>query len=670
MKSSLMALLLFLLLCPAICAAAPVVYPVKEVIGFQSASLAAKAPALAAWLQEVSVPGLSAEFVAAFKKEFGGIAVDNIDGKSRHRTLVASLQLVRASQYVVPKPISHCKEYQLPLTLSLVFTNLNTGEVLYSFTETSYAPVEVSDDETGPTSDAQLKSATAANYRSLLGSLLHKARLGYNPAEIQAAVAKRWEGLLILNKGSKSGIASNDELVDAAGNILQVCYVAEDYAVATPLLANTIEKGQIFSKFADQSVSNTVKKPKVLSMHHGWGDEQLEAMARYFDSELSKESAFTLLPVNESLAAVLAAVARDSNAGQFGTTNQRVLPNYLIKFSYAAPRVYHIGQSGKFGFDVYEQYVLGELLDKQGRIIYSAVSGDKLQDKNVEGMVLGRDARLEILLKNAVVELAEKFSKSIRFSHATLAVSGIQSGSVTFKDPAKQLQPGSQVLIFRSIGKVDGIDAEQVVVPIWQARVAAADSGEVTAELLMPLVNELKEMKVNDDDVVIVDAISAGTARNSTTSITYCKAMSSQTGALGLEDFTVLSHGFGHLLPYALYDDDPDFRQKIRDSVKAGGFRDTLKFGAVDTAGRCILPVHQASLSKRQCENEECEGEVQFATGYRLYVGKEKKGGAGSQTKISVRQVREDCFDPVLQGEISKAALGLLEQSAARVRYK
>lgn len=664
------ALLLFLI-CPSLSqGAGPVVYPVREVIGFNKPSLAARAPAFSEWLGEAGIPRLTEQFVAEFRKEFGPIAVDGIDGKSKHRTLVASLQLVRASHYTVPKKASRCTEYQLPLTLSLVFTNPATGDVLYSFTDTSYAVVELSDAETPERSRGELHAAIAANYRSLLNTLLRRARQGYNPAEIQAGVARVWHGLFILNKGSKAGIALNDELIDAAGNSIQVNYVTEDYAVAAAQLVTKVVKGQVFSKFSNQSLDKTVKKPKVLTMHDGWGDDQLSAIAGLFDSELSKESAFTLLPVNESLATVLGAIARDTQVGQFETTNRRALPDYLMKFRYAPARVYNIGQEGKFGYEVYEQYLLGELIDKQGRIIYSAVGGDRIEEKNVSGTIFDRNARLEILQKNAVIQLAEKFSKSIRFSKATLPVSAVKGSIVDLKDSAKQLQPGNSVLVFRNIGRVDGVANDEVLVPIWQAEVIETADGLARARLLLPQASELKETEVSGTDVVIVEAITAGTLAPSSTSVTYCSEIPSQAGSIPFDDFPVLSRAFGYLLPYALYDSDLSFFAKVKESVKSGGFRDTLNLGAVSTAGRCLLPVHSVTLNKRQCDNEECEAELQLAVGYRLYVDKEKKGSAASKIKLSVQQIRESSFEPVIQGEVSKNALDLLKSNIAKMRYQ
>ncbi|WP_243375485.1 hypothetical protein [Geotalea sp. SG265] len=659
-----------ILLFPVYSFAGPDVYPIKEVIGFDAKGLPEKAPLFADWVKEQGLPGLSGEFIAAMKKEFGAVAVDNIDSKNKNTVLVASLHLVRASQYTVPKKLSNCIEYQLPITLSLVFTNPNTGDVVYAFTDTSYATAEIHESESPAQCDVLLRKATADNYYKLLDILVQKAKNNYNPALIEASVVKIWKGLYILNKGSKVGIGRNDNLTDAAGNLIQVNYVAEDYSVATPVLAENISEGAKFSKYASQSIIATIKKPKVLSMHEGWIDPQLQAVAGFFESELSKESAFTMLPVQESFSKMLGSLARETNLGQFQVTNQRALPGYFIKFGYAAPRMYEVEQKGKFGYRVYEQYVLGELLDKQGRIIYSAVGNDKIEDKNVAGMVFSKEARLEILLKNATKKLAEKFSQSIKFSHFSIPVTNVEGDVIKMIDTARQLRQGNSIQIYRNLGKVESISSE-VLVPIWQANVVDATNGQVQASLSLPVSDEVKGVKVKPEDLVIVDAISAGSSAGSNTSVTYCKEGSPKLGDLENPDFQIISKGAGYLLPYSLFDDDADFLNKLEVAIREGGFKQSsMKLGSANTNGRCLFPVYKAGIEKRECEGENCEVALKLAAGFRLYVGKEKKGGVASETKVNVTQVREMAFDPIIQGELSKNILNLLEMNIAKVRFQ
>lgn len=661
-------LLFFLLLLPAVAvqAAPPKVYPVQRVFGFDEPSLVEKAPAFSKWVKSVTTEKLSDGFLNEFNGAFGDVATNKISETTRSKVLLASLHLIRASEYLVPKNISQSTEYHLPLTLSIQFTNPATGEVIYSFTRTSYAPVEIHDSEKNTVqSDLLLNNATSANYKSLLSLLIKEAKQGYNPMQVEASVAKIWKQMAILDKGSKFGIGKDDSLEDTQGNVLNVMYVAENYAVAS-VIGTSPELGTKFSKFSNQDTSKAVKKPRVLTMLKGWEDPTLVAISGYFDSELSKESAFTLLPVNESFATLLNSVAETTNAEKYEITNQRSVPDYLLKFSYSPPRVYDVVQKGKFGYKIYEQYILGELIDKQGRIIYSSIGSNRIEDKDVEGIVFSKDARLEILLKNATVQLAEQFSKSIKFSSSTLPVTSTTDNMIEIKDVTHLLRPSQNVLLYKNIGEVKGVVGE-VLVPVWEGIVAEKTDEKVRVELIAPVSEEFKTVRISNNDVVILAALMAGKSSSSFTSMTYCADIPSKLGVVDIDDFSVISKGYGYLLPYALYDNDNIFISKVQNAVRLGGFKvSSLELGKVDSKGRCLLPINKVTIENLRAG--ECN--VTLAVGYRLYTDKEKKGAVAAQINMVISDLQDGSLNSNIQCELTKNALGLLKDNIMKVQYK
>ena len=657
-------LLLYVCAIPSILLAAPAIYPVKSVFGFEAAALPEKAPAFSKWVNSQSTAILEKEFDAEFRKEFGHLAADNITDVNKHEVLVASLHLVRASQYVVPKIGFY--EVHMPITLSIVITNPSTGEAIYSFTKTSYAATRVLNLKTNDQEQEKIISDASANYLSLVTTLIKEAKAGYDPAKIEMSIIDTWKGLYILDKGSKLGIVKDESIVDASGNELLVKYVSEDYAVAVSLLGK-VDRSKKFFKYATASTANQINKPRVLTMHEGWNNPMLSNISYYFDSELSKESAFTLLPVNEYFRKLLETVARDTYAGKFETTEQRSLPDYLIKFTASQPRYYTMSEKGKFALNVYEQYVLGELLDKQGRILFSAVGNDRIEEKDVAGMVFDRKARLEIVLKNAVVNLAEQFSRSIKFSHFVLPVAQVDGKSIEINDISRELRIGQGVTLYRNIGKVSGI-APDIVIPLWQANVVETQNGKTKLDLILSLTE--KGVDISIGDMVIVDVMAASTTANqSSTSVTYCSNISPKLGPLDIDDFGVISRAYGYLLPYTLFDHDDAFTQKIHDAAKFGGFKDTLKLDKIDTAGRCLLPVHHTKIEASSCENGICTDSLSLAVGYRLYINNERKGGAASKTKITIENCSQDVRATVTQGELSKALNEPLKTNIIKIRY-
>ncbi len=80
-------------------------------------------------------------FVQGLQQSFPENMVSHIAQKTKHRTYVASLEVLRASEYVVNKDST--SEIFLPVTLSLKLTNILSGEVLYSDSVTLSQPIKV-----------------------------------------------------------------------------------------------------------------------------------------------------------------------------------------------------------------------------------------------------------------------------------------------------------------------------------------------------------------------------------------------------------------------------------------------------------------------------------------------------------------------------------------------
>ncbi|MEG1856563.1 MAG: hypothetical protein RR231_13825, partial [Acinetobacter sp.] len=80
-------------------------------------------------------------FVQSLKQGFDEQIVDTISQKTKNRTYIASLEVLRASEYIVKKDST--AEIFLPVTLSLKLTNVLSGEVIYSDSKTLSQPIQV-----------------------------------------------------------------------------------------------------------------------------------------------------------------------------------------------------------------------------------------------------------------------------------------------------------------------------------------------------------------------------------------------------------------------------------------------------------------------------------------------------------------------------------------------
>jgi hypothetical protein len=169
-----------------------------------------------------------------------------------------------------------------------------------------------------------------------------------------------------------------------------------------------------------------------------------------------------------------------------------------------------------------------------------------------------------------------------------------------------------------------------------------------------------------------VDAITAAnSADQSETSVTYCTSPSSKLGSMENKDFDTISHAYGYLLPYTLYEQDDQFDKLLLKAVSDGGFSNSkLEKTKIDTAGRCLLPVYKADLAENNCSSGECAVKLSIAAGYRLYTYNQRKGGGAAEDKISIEGARESALEPTIQSALSKYTLNLLKRSVTKVRFQ
>jgi hypothetical protein len=85
-------------------------------------------------------------FKNSFRAAFAN-AVDKIDPQKRRSTAAAFLSIVRASKYEVSMDNSNVAVYTLPVTATINFVNISTGELLYSQTYTHIASIETTKDD-------------------------------------------------------------------------------------------------------------------------------------------------------------------------------------------------------------------------------------------------------------------------------------------------------------------------------------------------------------------------------------------------------------------------------------------------------------------------------------------------------------------------------------------
>jgi hypothetical protein len=443
-------------------------------------------------------------FEAAFRQAFPDAATAVAD-KDKRRTLVTSLQVARASFYSVDK-IDGTSDLFFPVSGSLYFTNAVSGEVLYTVSATYYHRATVSGagrQVDGP----RLQAMFASAYQGLLGELVRKAGEQFKPHVVAASVKREWNGLYILDHGQDAGIARGDELADADGNTLDVVFSAPAYAVASAGLGKPAANAS-FSRETNQTLSD-IKKPRVMVLVGQAPDGYPKDILRQvFTDLLGDKAPVSVVHVNPLFANVLATAF--SNTGLSSENgSRRELPDYFIRLGVPESRAFEMPTSLKNTVvRSYRTVATAELVDRSGRVLYAATGEDRIDDNIVAGMGFDTGSRHEVSVKNALLALAQKIGKELKFERTELplAAAPAPASPLSIKDPNGVLASGENLTLFRAIGKVDGI-AGEVRVPYLDIHVTAAASDTAAADADMPLTRT--PVAPAAGDVVLLDTSGA-----------------------------------------------------------------------------------------------------------------------------------------------------------------
>ena len=581
-------------------------------------------------------------FVQGLKQSFGEQVVDTISQKTKNRTYIASLEVLRASEYIVKKDST--AEIFLPVTLSLKLTNVLSGEVIYSDSATLSQPIQVLTTEIDSTTT---KTAIKQKFQSTLLTLTKqvteelKSKLKISETETQ--VIDRWKSYLVLDKGFKQGIAAQDELSSIDGDLIRVVHADSDYAVAVPILMQGRSKR--FSKVSTNT-RQAMNKPKALVVDVlTYQGESKDLIEQIFSDAVGEQASFTLTPVNRRYSAMAQSVSEQTALAQSEDINQRELPEFFIRIN-VIPVIAYQQQIGKITQQqVLHSEVFAEMIDRSGRVIYSAHATDDIKDVISEGMGFSLEARKEVVLKNALLKLGKQFQKGIQFTRSDLKVSSSSGHNITIDDAGKRLSTGMKVHVYHS----DKAAGRNILIPTWEATVLERQGAKVTAQLDFP-VNSSDRLPVRSGDSILID--SSAPVGDSKQSRVLCPSLhTEQVGEIPFYGFgPLIYHAFSSQSKRPFYATGSGFKGQtlLKDSVVAmtenAGFKKNMKVNFHIPTDECLQPVLKIEVKqdsiKCNADKTNCDATLVMASGARIFNQKSEKIGAyGLQQEIELKGI-------------------------------
>lgn len=581
-------------------------------------------------------------FEAQLKQSLPNEVITQITQQNKHRTYVASLEVIRASEYIVYKEST--AEIFLPVTLSLKLTNILTGEVIYSDSETLSQPLKVLASQVNA---IETRKAIQDKYQDSLIILSQKITQGlqhkFKVSEIQTDVIDRWKSYIVLDKGFNQGIAKNDELSTEHGDLIRIVHADSDYAVALPVLMQGNPKK--FSKISNNT-RQAMNKPKALIVDVlTYKGEAKDLIEQIFADAIGENASFTLTPVNKRYSTLAQSVSEQTGLSNKETILQRELPEFFIRLNIIPV----IGYQQKIGKMTEQQVihseVFAEMVDRTGRVIYSAHAKDEISEKISEGMGFNLEDRKEVSLKNALIKLGKEFQQGLKFTRTDLQVLSGGSEHIMIEDDGERLALGAKIHIYNK----EKVAQRNVLIPTWEATVVDRQGAKVKAQLDFQ-VSGNDRLPVRSGDIVLVD--SHAPVGDSKKSRVLCPTLhTEQVGEIPFYGFgPLIYHAFTSQSKQPFYASGSGFRGQtllssaITRMTENSGFKKELNLKLYVPKEECLQPAFKINVKEEtiQCnaDKSNCNATIVLAGGVRRFNSQlERVGAVGLQQEIELKGI-------------------------------
>lgn len=588
------------------------------------------------------------KFIQEYKSNFAN-SIDEINDLNKYKTLVSYISIPRVSKYIDKRPNGDI--IYLPLTLSLSFVNIISGETIYSNSKTIYGSTLTDDYQT-------ISNIYKENYNKAIDNLITESKANFHPFEIPVKVIDNYKNLYILDKGSESGIAEDDELFDENSNQLSIIYSTVGYSIGKNEFGYNIAPNTTFIKQANNGGINQIKKPKVLLIN----DVANESIYDLLSSSLGEDSKINLLTINPTFNTMRSTVFKLNNLTSVENEQlQRNLPDYFLYFTFTKPIKASItlNRTGLKN-EYFNMMACGTIFDKSGKIVFSQCA-DETSDGRASNKQYGASDqdRIEILSKNLIGKLSEKINEQINFKEFEFKIKDINNNEIILEDKTENLREGNSITLYKKIKA----NNNEYLIPMYKYNVIEVSNGLAKCQFDFPyLDNADKPSKSNiAKSTIIVSPNGSNFYQVSTDNI----AMDGNEIELtNLDKFTLPILGAGLKKPLAL--DNSIITNKVAMINNSAMFKTNLKISE-NNSDLIIKPIYKINLKKHKVEGYTQINTYKILAGVETYKNNKKITQKTLTQEVTITLPLKN-YQELLMYELQKAIYPLLQLSVSTIK--
>lgn len=588
------------------------------------------------------------KFIQEYKSNFAN-SIDEINDLNKYKTLVSYISIPRVSKYIDKRPNGDI--IYLPLTLSLSFVNIISGETIYSNSKTIYGSTLTDDYQT-------ISNIYKENYNKAIDNLITESKANFHPFEIPVKVIDNYKNLYILDKGSESGIAEDDELFDENSNQLSIIYSTVGYSIGKNEFGYNIAPNTTFIKQANNGGINQIKKPKVLLIN----DVANESIYDLLSSSLGEDSKINLLTINPTFNTMRSTVLKLNNLTSVENEQlQRNLPDYFLYFTFTKPIKASItlNRTGLKN-EYFNMMACGTIFDKSGKIVFSQCA-DETSDGRASNKQYGASDqdRIEILSKNLIGKLSEKINEQINFKEFEFKIKDINNNEIILEDKTENLREGNSITLYKKIKA----NNNEYLIPMYKYNVIEVSNGLAKCQFDFPyLDNADKPSKSNiAKSTIIVSPNGSNFYQISTENMAID---GNEIEIRNLDKFILPIIGSGFKKPLAL--DNTIISNKVSMINNSAMFKTNLKISE-NNSDLIIKPIYKINLKKHKVEGYTQINTYKILAGVETYKNNKKITQKTLTQEVTITLPLKN-YQELLMYELQKAIYPLLQLSVSTIK--
>jgi hypothetical protein len=546
------------------------------------------------FLRAQDAPRLAQQVKAALDAAFAG-RTGVLTRQTAGSTFAVSFHLTRMASYRADKADRNV-ELRTPVTGSIYFTNVVTGEILYTATSTNAAVALLARQALqGDGMQREEDKLYAASLAQLIAQLSKQAGQEFQPRAVEASVNGNSNGLLLLSAGYKQGLQSGDSLEDDQGNLIKVAYAGADYAAAQVVLADDVRNGAVFRKFVVGKIDGRLRPRAAVvagQVPEGFSSEYLTQL---FSEELGAKAPLTMVQVNPGFSQLLQSVVQQADLSN-SSTAQRDTPDLLIRLRIGDPIQYETATN--LGFQTTrgvaaEAYA--ELIDTSGRVLFAASGRDSQKISVTNGLDLAPAARREIAIKNALLTLAQNMGGMAEARPESAKVARAGADGVYVSTPGQVYAAKAPGYVLHPTKFTVSGKPVTLLFPLAEAVAEQRAGDDTRLGNLLPLTRDKSAVAPGD----VFEVLRLGATPKSAALFSLCPD-SENLGSVATPQFdNLVSVALAQAMPGQYY--AAEVRKLADDTISVrNGFNSNLQWD-IPAVHTCVQPVQRVDVVAEEC---------------------------------------------------------------------